>query len=1278
MAAAVPYLIIGAVGLIGEWLLGPKSKADKTQPGQMPSLNQALRGSPIFVTFGADRVSAQVTWTKNWQAVRQKGGGKGAKGGGSGGMGSAKGGGAAGQSYNYFWDMIFHFGFVDQPSIITRAWVGGDQVNDATVKAWANGVVDGGVSLPLFAYAATQKSAENTPADLTATEFFYAPGYITGDANLETWPYFQSQEGLRCQWPSTAWLGFNKLALGQSPAIPQLSVELMPFNAGSAWTPNFEVLRQQTELQTAQIEPFLRDEAGNLYAFGWDQGGSTSDRERAAIFPMSDPMGKTVVLNSQFDADRATLSLTATANEYQATVFIPDTPYFYIAARHSTGSPHPTLHYIAVLYKVETDGSITRQGGFEYASDPPDGGTFGHDFTRPISVRRMADGSVKYVHIANGAGGPTDGTRMHIHTLPDPALLLGTNTDVQISGTPGAYKWQALGVEVTTVGASFLSPGSYRESALARCGIVEAIGGVICYFGEAEMQWANDHTSDTFFCQYLKDNYTGHEGGMLVKVDFAGGVTIINAYDTDGTTPLIPMADRQLDSTGGAGDATDDYGPFEQGGDYIGWGRSFSDDSTKVRVKMFTVVSGKLQLATTVQGIAQTIAPTETELQYCIPYISPVTNDLFVAMSWDGHGANPGTIFSDFAAFTGDGIDLTPPYIIKRILTSPLWGFATSALFGFAPTIDTIDDTSYQDAVQKCVDEGIKLSVSYTNQDSLLTILNDLLALYGGSLAEHAGKIFFDVYRDTDVPIRTIDNSHLLSPGDGLPPVTVTKGAIQDGFNSVQYQYLARNLEYKQQNLYVSDEVDIDTNGYRNKVYNTAFVITGSVAQQVAERALWSNLYGRDNYDFKVGWKDADLRPGVQVTLVDSWHPTLRKGVKCVISNWNEEKRGEFTVKATRVFANHLTAQHGYTQTSSVDDGPGSIIETAQPLQDFRAYELPEEFQGADGVLYFGYNEASKIMGAQLFVSRDLGVSFAQVGDVQPYAISGRLASALPARDSGFMEQNVDLWLFPKPGFNVATPDFVQDFTLDDATPAARANGGTTIVVGSEAMAMEGLTLLGTNHYRVARLYRGWGGTPVSAQNSGSFFHEHGAGIFSWPITQDDIGTTIQYKIIGYNFAGRPYDVSSVDPRTYTITGLKWLPRIQTPIKLFVNSPVAWTNSVPFKGDNLAITSGGCDVVATWPAASNIEGFGAGGWGHSTFGHFAPDISSPTYRVDVASKNGWHVSSFVVNTGYFIYTVAQNSADFAGFAREVVYKVTPFTVKGDGPSTSIRSLNLFW
>jgi hypothetical protein len=47
----------------------------------------------------------------------------------------------------------------------------------------------------------------------------------------------------------------------------------------------------------------------------------------------------------------------------------------------------------------------------------------------------------------------------------------------------------------------------------------------------------------------------------------------------------------------------------------------------------------------------------------------------------------------------------------------------------------------------------------------------------------------------------------------------------------------------------------------------------------------------------------------------------------------------------------------------------------------------PTEFQGAQAEIYFGYNQASLIMGAQLYLSTGGGYVLTQ--DVQPYAIGG-------------------------------------------------------------------------------------------------------------------------------------------------------------------------------------------------------------------------------------------------------------------------------------------------
>lgn len=1296
MAAAVPYLIVGAIGLVGSWLLGPKSSAaNSTQPSEMPSVNQALRGTPMFVTFGSCRISAQLTWTKNWKAIRQasQGGKGGGKGGGSGGLGSAKGGGSAGATYDYSWDIIFNFGIVDRPVSVTKAWVGGDVVNPDTVLSWNTG-------LPLVDIIFS--SSDQATADLQATETFFAPGYITGDDNLESWPYFQSQEGLDCAWPSTCYIGFNQLQLGQSPAIPQLSIEVSPFGSDISfnWDPQFVmgiIDGDRNGWTVPNFVPMIGEDGCEFFI----QGGGVGVNEHRQLVNM-----RTSVVHEYSDTDLHGWLTTAGAtnpSDYHFTsghtVECGNTPFWLFTQDNSRtidpGAIPPVVDICrsVLLMKRNSDGEDEVAGFMEIRVDDGivAGGTPNN--AQPLSwmTRRENAGRVTYWLSPNvGFADHFPGVEyVNIDTLNGTFLidysLLWYNTNQYRMPNWGKGFFQVDGRSHTEpFPATLFDDGSDGL-------------GVVVYFGPKELTYIEAHTpwdSAPLNAIAAEAPFATARGGNindtpaeLLGIDFSRAQKRLDGVTTDTYTdqsdfeaPMVArVGDTMVLAFAKGYDVLDDNKDLAPGaGCYImfyTWDRG-SNTCNKFDEQ-------DLSLFDPVVDMGVSASPTDNQYTTIYKYLGlgmqpDGTIWYFADFNGNSNVLSTQTVHGILGNLIGNGTDVTPPYIIKRILTSPIFGFQTSSLFGFTITDDTIDDETYQDTVTKCSDEGIKVAVSYTNQDSLLTVLNDLLALYGGTLAEHGGKIYFDVYRADDVPVRVIDNNHLVSEEAGKPPVEVIKGATQDGFNSVQYQYLDRALDYKRNQVNLSDEVDIDINGYRNKIYPSQFVMTGSLASLVAERALWSNLYGRDNYSFKMGWKDADLRPGNQITLVDSFHPSLSKGVRVVISKIQESARGIFDVTATRVYANHLTAQHGYTGTASVDPGVSGLIETAGPMQYFGAYELPAEFQGANSYIYFSYNQSSRIMGAQLYISHDLGANYALAQDVQPYGIGGRFNHSLPASDGGSVENDIDFWVLPSSGFNVSTPLFIDDFTLDDATAPARQAGATVIVVGSEAMAMEGLTLIDQNHYSVDKLYRGWGGTPTAAVASGDFWQQHGSGIFLFPINEDDIGNRLFYKIVGYDFAGHPYDVASVTAKDYTVRGVKWLPRKQPPSRVYVQSAISWSSSTEFRGDQLAVTSGGCDVMLTWPLASNNEGFGAGGSGGGGFGHFALDTTSPSFRVDVMSKDGTPVSSFVAVNTFFNYSVAQNSADFGGFASEVIYKVTPFNVKGDGPVPSVRSLKLFW
>ena len=1060
---AVGFALLG-VGIIGSWLVG--SQSTTAAADSMPSLNSAVRGSAVFVSFGSNRISAQVVWTKNFKAVRQKSSGKGgSKGGGSGGLGSAKGGSSSSSSYLYYWDMMFNFGIMDVPSAITRGWVGSDPIDSANLDT----ITAGTASTKFQSFFSDLVSSTTTDAaTLNFTEAFVSPGYGTDDPSLESWPYFEEQEGVQCAWPYTAYVGFNHLRLGETTTVPQLSFEF----AGTHNEYNVSVSLDPNDIGggTTLTNIWMRGEDGLNYRFVDSNG------------------------------------------------------------------PHITLY--PAIECVET-GQIRQ-------------------ITNAMFQGMIAGLALNHTPL-------TDYNIAYILPVPNrPYFFLGTGT---------AYNH----------GSS--SPGSWQmENPIVRC-IIHSLYDID--LDAATLAFRADLTN----LSNITECWRVYTNGSKYYV-YLDGTWVDNTVLTLNITGDVCSTD---------------------------WDANFSASGVESYADWHIV-------------------------------------------------ANRGVT---------DVVDCTPAYVIYRILTSDVFGFATQALFGYTITTDRIDFDSYTAAVDHCIDLGVVISVSYSNQDDLLTILNELVALYGGYLTEIGGKIVFGVVKEDDVPVRTIDNRHLVPSAKGQPPVTVTKGALEDGYNKIQFNYRDRSIDYKQNQVIVADEVDMDLNGPRVKTYPTRYTMSGTVATNVAVRALWQNLYGKDQYTFTLGWKDSDLCQGDVITLVDSFDDILKYGIKSRIVNWKEKKRGVFDVTAVREFASIIQATARYTQQTSIAGGYTGLIQAVEPMMRQVVYELPKEFQGSKSYVYFGYSAGSKLMGAQLYISQD-GLNYVLTQDVQPFLVSGISATDMPMRPKGHVENGFEFYLFPTSLFNPATPTFVDTYTFDDITPAVRAAGGGVFVVGSEAIAVEGLTLLGQNHYRAKYAYRGWGGSPIGTHNSGDLFHHHAAGIFAHEITEDKIGTRLSFKIAPYNFAGQVYNIASIDASTYTIRGDYWLPRQQPTTRMYVPSALAWSASEAITGPYIGVASGGSDVILIWQNAYNDNGYGQGGFGAGGFGHNADTLDDVKWRVEVSSKNGTMVSSTIVTTGYFAYTLAQNSTDFGGFGRDLVVRVVPFNSKGDGPVDDVRSISMNW
>lgn len=1240
--------------MVGAWLAGPQTGANKPgmDPAAMPMLNQALRGSPMFITFGTNRVSSQIVWSKNYKPIRHNSGGKGGKGGGSGNMGSMKGGGSGAYYYTYTWDLMFHFGMVDVPVVIRNGWIGGDRVTAHTIAIW-NSTVDNAPGIGLT-------SLSPQKATLDAVETFFAPGFPTGSADLDTWAYFTSQEnGALCAWPYTSWLGFKSLNLGQSPVIPQLSVELTPL-AGSTFTSTPLGYDNNFKCSDAGSSLFENMPTNNMMLLGDDGKHYVIFRTNNKHILYCIETDTATTMDTTFIANRFTESTSAQGTQTDVCVVCPETPYFYILT--NTPTAHVTYEIYACRCRINSSG-VVEGVGYVQAETGDLLGIINPDGVRAATVWGNE------VHIAASSGDTP-----LIFSLP-----LTTNFGSVSPGTWNTFfKALGFGAGIWRLTGDWGTRDQYQFASVVRTD--DGTPGVLIYIDQSAADASSTNT--------LLLNATAPQ------VWFSDGPFALRDMSADFGVPFDDTMKNFAGTT--SVNYRDDYSaPSVLNGDaipggYIAFCRSYSDKAEYMRTRMFNwnlgvpvpVIDTTFRLLDSVSNLGVSggnrdiVTPVQIQLGYDV-------NDFTVkAMATYNNstagGFNNGVAFSDAGSIVvgQDNMDVTPAYIIYRILTNPVFGIPVAALFGFSVTASRIDAASYAAAAAACEAQGIKVSTTYTRQDNLLSVLDNLLSLYGGFLTEVGGMINFGMAQESDDTGRVVDNSHLIPDQKGAPPVQITKAARQDGYNQIQFNYIDRALDYKNNQVEVADEVDIDINGPRPKSFPSAFVMPGSLAQMEAERALWSNLYGRNLFNFNLGWKDMDLTPGDVITLVDSFDTSLQSGKKVRLVKKKETKRGRFAITAVEHIGFHMTANHSFTNVTSYEPN-GDYIVAPERMRDFRMYELPKEFQGARAKSYVGYNQATLIMGAQLHLSGD-GANFIQAADVQPYGISGIFADGLSTRPPGWMERDVTLYLMPRSGHTPTTPTYAQTHALDDVTQAMRAAGGGVIFAGSEALSIEGLTLLAQNKYRAARVYRGWGGTPIGAHNSGDFWHYHAPGIFEHEITEDDIGTTVWYKVVPYNFAGVAFNIASIDARTYTFKGIYWLPRIQPPTGIYVQSPVNWTQSLEWGKQYLNVTSGGCDITLTWPGAANNEGYGAGGYGAAGYGHFSPDITVPTYRVEVRSSNGVTVRSTLVQTGFFSYTMAQNSADFTGFGRDLIFKVTPYNIKGDGPASDIRSLSLFW
>lgn len=1297
--ALVGFFIGGPEGAaigwtVGAWLFGPKADTGNQifDPGaqEMPRINQALRGATMPILFGTNRVASNIVWTKNFATIRSESTtGSGGKAGGSG-MGKAPSG-PTNVSYTYKWDMLFHIGMATVPMTLYGGWANTNKIDVNTILAISTGA--GNVAIT---------PTTQTPDDigLSFTDSYFGQAQATGSTIQSAWPYFGTQEGSAVRWPYTTYVGFHQFVLGSSPSVPQLSWEVGPGQAiytyanTQIWADSYANVVAGTPAAFTSLpsgDLVIKGLDGNSYVPVYD---GTSD----LTFERIESRLHLTLPAATFATDAVAQLVAGATGWFAAKVHIAipcgtgSDKVWVVSGATDSGAGKDYI--VGVLYSINASGALVAVGGCRFrisssASVP---------LSRPHikGVGRFGQGAVSdnvMFAMENDSGDALG----YVAKLPPPDL-----SGTLIDDTAGAWNtnWS---VQLTALGASFMVPSTSKRSGVGTFGSwcaflpVAVVGVGVTWSTKliiVRPHW--ETTNPGVVNAYNTTQAALYPNGYIVEYNFSdahtitSGPTVNNTLFTDasGVAITYPFAEDILQIDGVTADTsqTGYVAPalFQVDPTQVTYAwvmmmpKIFLANATNqpagaaystVRAFLWNPFVSKASDYGKKSGVHYNVTSATKQANAYYPVVNQTTHALYLVGEFASPSNSADFTVGQFGGFTiGGQQDVTPAYILYQILTH--------LALGAGVPVSSIDNASYLAAVAYCEANNIKVSVQYNREDNLLSIMEELLALFNCFLIVSGGTIRFGLQDFSVASVRTLDNSHFVVDQPGTPPVQTVKGARQDSYNRVKVNYFDRNLAYRQNMTEVADEVDVDITGPRTKEFQPKFVMLEGLANQIGLRALWTNLYARDTYQFKIGPKDQDLEPGDPITLVDSFDNTLSGGQRVRIGRIKQTKAAVWEVTAVKELEytqNASLAAFAVTSPTAKGDTVGGV---GPPLA-FRAYEMPQEFQGSAQQVMFGYNPSQMAAGARVYISPD-GVTYGRAADIQPYVINGIFAAALPTRPIGFMERNVTVYLSPASGFVSSSPTYAQTYNLDDVTEAGREVGQGVIIVGSEALAMEGLTLTGQNTYKISKLYRGWGGTPIQAIASGDYWHRHGGGVMAIDITPDKIGTNFYYKVTPYNFLGTEYPITSIDAKTWTVKDWPVTPQAIADLNTFIGSAtVSQSISLPSNGFR-QVVAGGCDVTVLWSRASRTTGFGVGGFGKNPggYGGFTADTSSPNYRVEVLSGNTM-VRSTTVNTEGFTYTLAQNSADFNAWKGDYQIRITPYNGYGLTPVAAITTLHMF-
>lgn len=536
--------------------------------------------------------------------------------------------------------------------------------------------------------------------------------------------------------------------------------------------------------------------------------------------------------------------------------------------------------------------------------------------------------------------------------------------------------------------------------------------------------------------------------------------------------------------------------------------------------------------------------------------------------------------------------DAKPSAVVLDMLSNPFYG----AGFTAARIADMVTGAaSFQTYCTAC---GFAISPAFTDQSDAATCLQAILDATNSEVVWSAGTAGMVLkiipYGDTPITANGVTYTPNTTPlynltfddflgaigKDGKPtgmdPISVTRSSTQDIKNDVPVEWWDRTNGYSASVVDTPEPSDVSLNGLKQDSSLALHLITRAAhAQQISAIKAQRNVFVRNAYTVKVGWRYILLEPMDLVTLTDYISGLLQKIVRIVSIDMPDETSEEdgLTVTAEEWPFGIGTAALYTTQPGQGNSPASSPAPTVSGAVVFEPPTLMTESGGPE--IWIGACGTPTLWGGcNVWVSLDGGNSYgvAPVGTINASARIGALTATLPMTADPDTTDTLAVSLAASLG------------TLNSTSANGRDSFTTGCLIGSEIVSYLTATLTAANAYSLTNMRRGGYGSTIAAHASGSSFMFLDDAVFKLPYAAALIGKTIYVKLQSFNAMGSGLQsLSACTAYSYTPTGTMFpAPPIVTITQSATNGSGSGASSSASDGVTVTASGGVTTTAKVW------------------------------------------------------------------------------------------------